>query len=731
MFKGSLRVGWSRFGRFGGAMLAVTSVVAGCGDDGVAGSGDVGLDAAVGTAAANPRGDGGLGTGLGTQDFTVELGTGETVDHISVGLDSLAADAGALASSSAQTSESPQPTTDSESSKPVPTSTAATSSTPDAPSSDSPSSDSPSSEPSSDSPSSDLPSSTLPVESTGLTAGSSGQTSESSPSPSSEPPADTSLPPADTSAPPVDTETSAPLGSSSEPASSSAAETSGPLPPIEVGLAADASWVDLPATFSAVGLPDLDLSFAWSVVSVPNGSNITTEGLVGNASSVTFEPDVAGAYTLNLHVASGGASGDVEATVNVAKVDVGLLKVTDGGDGYYVSEPMMIPSDQSTQAFNVGCAFHSGDFDDNTNWIEALRSETSAIGFRYPRVPEDGTLFAYHYHYPTPPENGPYPEIPSATHVATATSNCTDQRPVDLQQGFYPDFSPSAQRVARVDMSYDGDLVASSIDANDVVYPYASSPVAVDWADDEGAIAWAGRFYAGGEYALGVVSSENVVDGGSTTLLECRDSSGYLWTFESIDKFSVVPGDTGGLLVLSNGTLWFLPWVEGTRTANCYTEESQNFVVASSVDDFELAQDGQTIGLITRTYYGDTPVSALAVGPANTTLDVGNSAWQLTVLDTLDGYTPEYGYGYYDEYGEVFTGLHWIGGSKQLVWTRVQYQQWSSDGYYFTDILGASVQKINADGTHRRTLAAEESAYGINNLMTTGYLAFMIGNQGG
>jgi hypothetical protein len=712
-----------RFGKFGGALLAVTSFLVGCDDTNNPGGGDAGGDAGTGFVSADPRGDGGA-NGIDTQDLSVGIETVESQDNLSVGLESLP-DAGVT-----------------ETSAPATPSTATTTGGVDtsSPPADASVAPADSSVPSIDTSVAPVDTSVAPVETLVV------------PVDTSAPPVDTSIPAADTSAPVVDTsapvvdtsapvvdtsapvdtsvapldtsapapetsapsetsspaETSAPVVETSAPSetteapitsaapdASTAGETSAPGPIWEATLAAEATWIDLPATFRAVNLPAVNLTFAWSVRSIPTGSAISDASLSGaTASQVTFVPDVAGFYTLTVVVSAGDATTTLEATVQVSNVDVGYLEITSGPDGGYVHEPKMVPSDQTTDPFVVGCPYDTWEWAqrDYSLWTDVLLNESSAIGFRYPNAPGEETLFAYRYRY----EEGR--EWSDATQVATVKSDCGSERPTDLQVGYSPDFSPPGKDLARIGRGDSAYLLSSPIDVNQVVYPTASSPTSSDWLD-EASVVWSG-YVSNGNFGGPAVAVSSIAEEGSWTILNCSFADSR---FESIDEVAVV---AGGLIVLSDYQLWYVPVLNdenGNLYAPCEYFYDGHVQIAGNVADFEVAPDRKTLALITMIYpeQSEEPRVVLGVGPTDMPFEVEGGAWRAHDLGNPFSY---------------YTGLHWIADSQQLVWTEVQYTE--SDGYTF--INDSIIGKINADGTYRRTLVHNAQVRYPQNIVTTG-----------
>lgn len=708
-----------RFGKFGGALLAVTGFLAGCDDSTTGGSGDGGADAGTGFVSADPRGDG--GGGIDTQDLSVGIDTSESPDNLSVDLDSL----GDASVTSAATSESgtSAPETSvphsSEATSAAPTSGEVPTSAPDVSSGPAPTTSVDTSVPGVDTSAAPVDTS-LPVLETSAPPGDTSVAAETSvppldtsvppdtsappvtsiPTETSLPPVDTSVPVIDTSVPPIDTsvapDTSMPPVATSAPIdTTSIGETSVPPQDWELSLNATATWVDLPATFSVTNLPDVNLTFTWSVDAVPAGSEITSASLSNaNGSQATFVPDVGGNYTLSVLVASGNSSSMVAGTVEVSNVDVGYLDLSSAIDGGYVYEPKMIPSDQTSEPFVVGCPFDTWDWAqrDYTYWRDALLGEARTIGFRYPNDPREETLFAYHYRF----ENGR--EWEEATHVASAKSDCRENRPTDLQVGYYPDFSTPGKDLARIGLGDGSYLLSSPIDVNQVVYLTASSPNSSDWWD-ETTIAWSGMIYNGNFSGPGV-SVSSIGREGSATILNCSFSDSR---FESIDRVAVV---AGGLMVLSDYSLWYVPVrndENGNPYAPCDYLYDGNIQIAGSVADFEVAPDRKTLALITWHYPEDSqePRVVLGVGPMDTPFEVDGPAWRAYEIGSPFSY---------------YTGLHWIADSQQLVWTEVQYTE--SDGYTFID--DSIINKINADGSYRRTLVYNSQDVYPENVVTTG-----------
>lgn len=653
MFYRPLRGTRLRPGSLSGALLAVTGLLAGCDDTNDSNTGDAGADAGVGFISAHARND--AGGGIDTQDLSVGLDTSEAPGNLSVGLESFgdggAADASASVSSAPELGTSApttaDPTSEATSLAPVPTASGAAS------------------EPSS---------------------ASSAPTSSDTPSGR------------ETSTPVIDT-SEASTASSEESSTAASSNTSAPNP-LFAEIVATATWTDLPATFTAVELPDANLAFTWSVTSVPLASEVSDLALSDVAASeVSFVPDVAGRYTLNLHVASAASSIDVEASVEVAMVDVAFLKVSSGVDGGYVHEPQMVPTDGSSQPVGVGCSFDTSAWQeqDVINWRDALINESRSLGFRYPNSPGGETMLAYHYRAGNDA---------GVTHVATGDSDCDDSRPVDLDFGFAPDFSPTASHLSRTTNSRIPSFVASPIGENTVVQPTSYYVASTDWWDAT-SVAWAGSAPDGEAYSP-VVAVSSLNEEGYATILDCAQSRVPTPLFTEFDEVAVVPG---GLLVLANTNLWYLPLLVGDDVvyASCEYYDEANVFVASGVSDFEVAPNGSTVAFLAQQYDGEDLVSFIGVGPVGEMFEM-NGQWGALGLDDSGEY-----------YLNYYTGLHWVADSQQLTWTTVQYIEYYEGGYNFTTIYDSWVSKINADGTHQRTLAYNAvQEGGLQSVVTTG-----------
>lgn len=636
-----------------GAVVGVVSLFPGCNNDDYAfDASDAGADAAVGFLSAETRGRAdGSGTGdHDTQDLSVHFDTDGTADHLSVGLDSDAGTTTAPATSEPTTSPGLV-----ETSVPSIVSSSGESETTVA---------APSDEPTGGVDTTSPPETTRDVDTTPAPAETTEVVETTSPAPTSDEPTTDG----------VDT-TSAPA--SSDVGTSSTGETEGELPPLEVSISTTATWVDLPATLSA-SLPEWDVPIAveWSIISAPNGSGI--DGLQAPTErSVTFVPDVAGTYTLNLHLEAGARVSDIEASVSVAYVDVGILEVNSWIDGAYSYEPKMVPSDGSSGPLNVGCSYNSWEFRDFVFWRDSLEEVTRSIGFRYSDAPADPTLFAYVHQRDI--------DI-RATQVATVKSDCEGNRPVDLELGHFPTFSPASKQLARIRYTDGTFLLSSPIDINHVVYPSASNPQTCDWLD-ETSIVWNGNFYDGNFDGPGVGVS-STLERGSTTVLLCT-ARGSL--FDWIDRVAVADG---GLLVLSYGQLWFLPMhidANGKPFAACDAEADGNILVASSVADFEVAPDRRSLALITQEWYQDVPYAYLGLGPVDVPFEPEAAGWRAFEIGNPFDY---------------YTGLHWIADAQQLVWTAVEYSSYIAGAYEYIAIYGSSIHKINADGSAGRVLAS-------------------------
>lgn len=456
-------------------------------------------------------------------------------------------------------------------------------------------------------------------------------------------------------------------------------------------IVSEATWVDLPVTVRLVAFEAAGATFTWTLQSVPLRSEITQGHLEGvNTDTITFLPDVAGRYVLSVEISVGGAVTTVEGFADVEKVDVGFLKLSTGPDGGYVYEPMMVSSDGTAEPFGVGCSFDTWDWDprDYQNWLEAAYTESRFLGFSYPRVAGDETQVAYRYRRDALDFG--------VLHVANATSNCDTNRPTDLDLGWYPAISPSANQLARIEG--EGSVQVSGFAENPPSALDSSYASAFAWSSDV-SIVWVGR----GESQDGADDPviypmlwQSSTSGGASVVMDCSPSSNEIPVFSVINRVSVVQQ---GLLILSDSQLWYVPVTldDGEPYASCDYLVQGKVLIARSVADFEVAPDGETLALIISADGNDLSSALMGIGPANVPFSTQSQAWR----------SLEIGGGSDHEH----TGLHWIAGSKQLVWTDIELSQ-PSDGSVYPDVLGSMIYKVNADGTHaRRLVYNSEDAY--------------------
>lgn len=738
VLRGGSRVGW-----VGGAVLLFTGALTACEDDGASTVGDGGADASTGNVSGESRDLIDAGPNGGTQDLGVTLeATSEHADTLTVGLGELSdeVDASAPSSSSegattsapvttsevvvtsgvpteAPTSETPDETsatpTDSTtapatSSEPVqtsaevpttsdvPTTSAEVPTTSDAPTSaEVPTSETPTTSAELPTTSADVPTSETPTTSAELPTSDVPTTSAEVPTTSDVP--TTSADESSSGEIIIVTSETPDAGSSSSDTSSSSE------PPIEIGgeVVGSADWVDLPAAFQIVGLAEANYEYLWSIVQVPDGSAVTNDALNGRTEpQLTFVPDVAGQYTVQVSVLVGETQVVRYGSINVAKVDVGYLEMRAGSDGAYIYTPTMVPSDQSKEPHEVGCSYDSSDFGDFTWWIDALWGETNTIGFSYPEVPSDETLFAYENRG----ANGTF------TQVATVDSDCESNRPTNLSWGRYPNFSASASSLARLD---DGDgtyLMTSPPTVNEILQVSNAGARSFDWRD-ESSLVWTG--YNCGESCASLVGLSKPGERGYVPVIDCSNASEAVW-----GSFDRVVSLEDALLIEADTRLWYVPLHfggNGLPYASCEYNESDAYVIANSPSDFALAPDGKTLAVI-GTFNSDYPYPYLAIGPVDVPLDF-EAPWQYMQLSP----------------GAYYTGLHWIADSKQVVWSEIELQYHPGDGNSWYELDGSRVYKINSDFSYPRILASNDvpDGYSANRVLTTGHIDINFYYQGG
>lgn len=705
-----LRAGGSRIGHLSCAVLGAAGLLWGCDDVPGVDPGDAGPDAAVGYVsdprAANTTSDDESSDGEDTQTIDVNLGNQDTTDEVlSVGLDGVRGDAdaglveGGVVDGTAPTSE-PGPVgsaTSGESSA-----TGGTGETTGA---------SGGSGGWSTGGTGGWGTGELPLDSTsaGTTAPVSGPTSTTSDVPSTLPnptstdgissDVPTTLPDLTSTdgATSSDVPTTLPDPTSTDGASSSSDETSDLPPPLFPGrLTATGDWVDLPATFMAsVDVGSNRARFSWEILTTPPGSELTTRDLEGNTTYLaTFYPDVAGQYTARVTLTVGDANYVGEVSVQIEAVDVGFISIKQDLTSdtlAYTHSPQMVRSDRPGAARQVGCAFQS---DPNVNWYNELgEARQRTFGFRYPRVPSETTQFAYRM--------AQRQRLPATSQVATPDSDCERRAPKDLPPMWTPSFSPEGKHVAFVQSTTTPNGTAFSLtrttsDGSETAL--LSSPfdlISATWWEPATwkpeAVVWLGA-QERANYGLGVV--DPFAAGSGLSMMGCSNTGGATeWSdFEMGPDF---------VLGNSYGDWWYLPvqFSDNGPYVSCNIEDARPL---PPLYDVAVSPDGKSLAMITLAYSSDESVRVqLEIGPVATLFE-GRVDWVSVGLDSEQEYT----------------GLHWIAGNKQLVWTAFDVVRRRAD----LDVFQSSISRVNSDGKRPKELVRAAPDTTTRHVFTTGPL---------
>ncbi len=422
-----------------------------------------------------------------------------------------------------------------------------------------------------------------------------------------------------------------------------------------------------------------DLSYTWEVVSVPNGSSITTESLsASDGVSVSFTPDLGGDYEIELTVTSGELSNTTTKTVTVPTVDIGYLTVA-GDEATYTRAGAMVQSD-GQNVRQVGC-FFSNAASSESSWLSSFRSEGQfSMKTRYPGELSEDAILAYSY---VDDDTGD-----SYFQIAGPDTGCDTNPPVTTPGGLRPVFSPDGTRVAYgVDGSAGFEIRTVGVDGSnprairsDSVSSFLTSAIA--WIDNSHLV-WADLEENADQSDTWTViySSEDSADAFNNNLLtdvlmDCENATNG---FSSVTQVALADdvlylGDVTGLGATYR--TWRLTPVSGQYVCDTM-DEANSLLVEPDAHDFELSPDGTQM-----VYYsqstpaeGEYDTTEIFIGPSD------GSDFEVLVPHN----------------GGANTGAHWVANGRQITWTNTVFDADSRP-------VESSIWIVNADGTRPRRL---------------------------
>lgn len=177
--------------------------------------------------------------------------------------------------------------------------------------------------------------------------------------------------------------------------------------------AANASDVDVyagqVASLDASGSSPAGASFAWTVASVPPGSNVTTASLANaNSAKPTLPTDVVGDYVLQVTVTAGTASATASPKVHAHPGKIAFAHTTGFSDGGAVSQVELIHTDGTGRA-TVSCAtsyeevaadldlsaFGANRLRTSLDWYEGKPQDPARVAFGFREIQDDGGFTSY------------------------------------------------------------------------------------------------------------------------------------------------------------------------------------------------------------------------------------------------------------------------------------------------------------------------------------------------
>lgn len=503
--------------------------------------------------------------------------------------------------------------------------------------------------------------------------------------------------------------------------------SSGGEPQVQATFDAAPDFVGLPTAVD--GSASMDeaggaIDFEWSVVSVPDGSAITTESLSSTTNEmIDFVGDLGGDYELSLTItAADGRSDTITEVVTVPTYAIPYLQVA-GNDMNFSRVPAMVQSDGTGQRA-AACVVN-----EQTTSIDSWLSDffqigTFAIGTFVAQTPDQRTILA---RYPGDINEPPMPGM----ELATQDTSCDGTPPGLVDTGMMmPRFRRAGDRIVSwefeeftaPDGSITQDIGVITVNPDGTgrhrvrtVEGQEPGIVAPSWIDDD-TVMWMEHLGGTASSTMRLYSAPDEENGFDNliereTLLSC--DGGQADGFELVLAAQRVPA---GLLVsvLEGGDIrpWLLhPLPDDTyecSTTSMLNQPLTPFFTRSSV---AVSPDG---------------TEALVVEPLETfDFDMGTS--NIYRLPT-DGSAPPTLFAGNDGRGNLEP--RWAAGGRQIYWMSTEWQEVDTTGNGTPDSarpISTTIVMTNADGSGPvYDIHTVESGGGLFRTLTLGNPDFVI-----
>jgi hypothetical protein len=458
--------------------------------------------------------------------------------------------------------------------------------------------------------------------------------------------------------------------------------------------------VGYPTRLDASGSSDAEgrtLGYAWEVVSVPPGSQVTTATLSARSGAqVSFEPDLGGEYQLRVTAAADGES--VERVVlftvptvplffyqgsglSAQQLGVGIMRSDGTGKRLLSCAIKALSPDGGTPSDLYGSLRFSGLFGLRA-WEPPKTAAAGApwrVTFLEVVPTPDGTQ-AEEFRLWAGDENSGCDTEPARRIDSTGFTN--DHR------HFYPRFSPDGNRVLYVDEPQDASaftfrLMTIAIDRTQQrqirggmpqlkgVPPAWYDATHVVWVEDLSTTATPHLVI----YKASDNNAAGDTGGDRTVLLDCGGVLNVINQIEVLDGDILISGGEKSTIGPGAGALEIYRMKPGACTL---ASKIASEPVRGMAWDFAVSPDGKSI------------VYMATFGPGGT--KANNDLW---VVPSDGSAPPRYFAGnpkYYD------FGPRWVAGGRQIVWTQ------AADG---EPPRGGGLMIANADGSHQRALYRE------------------------
>lgn len=456
----------------------------------------------------------------------------------------------------------------------------------------------------------------------------------------------------------------------------------------------------LPTNLSGVDSSDSegqDLTYEWTIDSVPEDSEVTSADLDDEFGKETFfGPDLGGTYEVTLTVMNeDGLTDDVTIQVDVPVIAIPFLSIASEADEY-TGQPFAVDSD-GTNDRAIGCESPMT-AESEQDLINAFDDELARHARPYYPVDiEQDTLFVY----PSGSDvKGNFAPTPAALYVAGTATDCGVNDPELLELGIVPVFSPDGSRIVYGTGSNDVRVVSPTGTGARTIRPGATlaslAGAGPFWLDGS-TVGWLEQAAADSSY-FDLWVAHDSSSPGAAVLMTCPDGSEPFFWGREISMSAAGLIATMGPASASPGASIFLLQTDASGDYNCDSVNALNEAIytvedtaAQAVLEFEISPDGNTVLFVKLLEGGSTSPSELWTVPA-----AGGTAALFTNVA-----------------GGRQVGPHYIGGGKQIVWTRFTYD----DADRPTTI---QLWRANADGTNAQVIYEAESTDERAVLLTTG-----------